>query len=302
MSQLVTGEAVPVELRLARLGSRVPAALVDLAIQLVLGIVLAVALRPVLSSVDAALQAAIILVGVVLILLGYPVLMETFWGGRTIGKWAMGVRVVRDDGGPIRFRHAFVRGLLGAIVEKPGITFGLVAILCSLFSARAKRLGDILAGTVVVHTRVPQTMKPLSSMPPELAGWASTLDLSRLGNDLALACRQFLGRAAALTPEARERLGGELVAAVAATVTPPPPAGTPGWAYLTAVLAERRRRDEQRRAGSAPAAWSPAPPPLSWTPPNAPEASYQAQGGAPPQPEPRQPSPPEPRGPFAPPA
>jgi uncharacterized RDD family membrane protein YckC len=302
MSQLVTGEAVPVELRLARLGSRVPAALVDLAIQLVLGIVLAVALRPVLSSVDAALQAAIILVGVVLIILGYPVLMETFWGGRTIGKWAMGVRVVRDDGGPIRFRHAFVRGLLGAIVEKPGITFGLVAILCSLFSSRAKRLGDILAGTVVVHTRVPQTMKPISSMPPELAGWASTLDLSRLGNDLALACRQFLGRAAALTPEARERLGGELVAAVAATVTPPPPAGTPGWAYLTAVLAERRRRDEQRRAGSTPAAWYGTPPTVPWTSPSASETSYQPQGSTPPQSPPHQPSSREPPGPFAPPA
>jgi uncharacterized RDD family membrane protein YckC len=302
MSQLVTGEAVPVELRLARLGSRVPAALVDMTIQLVLGIVLAVALRPVLSSVDAALQAAIVLVGVIMIILGYPVLMETFWGGRTIGKWAMGVRVVRDDGGPIRFRHAFVRGLLGAIVEKPGITFGLVAILCSMFSARAKRLGDILAGTVVVHTRVPQTMKPISSMPPELAGWATTLDLSRLGDDLALACRQFLGRATTLTPEARERLGGELVAAVAARVTPPPPPYTPGWAYLTAVLAERRRRDEQRRSSSAPPAWNAPPPTPSWTPPSAPQAWDRGEAGPYTRPEPRPPSTPEPPGPFAPPA
>ena len=59
MSQLVTGEAVPVELRLARIGSRVPATLLDFSIQLVLGVILAVALRPVLSWVDAALQAAI---------------------------------------------------------------------------------------------------------------------------------------------------------------------------------------------------------------------------------------------------
>lgn len=302
MSQLVTGEAVPVELRLARIGSRVPATLLDFAIQLVLGVVLAVALRPVLSSVDVALQAAIILVAFVLVVLGYPVLLETFWGGRTIGKWAMGVRVIRDDGGPIRFRHALVRALIGALVEKPGASLGLVAILCSLFSAQAKRLGDILAGTIVVHTRVPQTMKPLSSMPPELAGWAATLDLSRLGDDLALACRQFLGRAASLTPAARERLGGELVAAVAATVTPPPPVGTPGWAYLTAVLSERRRREEQRRTGSAPGTSSGAPAPGPWAPPVPDAPSHTTDRGRYADPEPRHPRTPEPPGPFAPPA
>jgi uncharacterized RDD family membrane protein YckC len=303
MSQLVTGEAVPVELRLARIGSRVPATLLDFSIQLVLGVILAVALRPVLSWVDAALQAAIVLVAFLLVTLGYPILMETLWGGRTIGKWAMGIRVIRDDGGPIRFRHALVRGLLGLLVEKPGISLGLVAIGCSMGSAKAKRLGDILGGSIVVHTRVPQTMKPISSMPPELAGWASTLDLSRLSDDLALACRQFLGRAASLTPPARERLGGELVAAVAATVTPPPPVGTPGWAYLTAVLSERRRRDEQRRTSNAPAAsWAQPPAPPGWTPPAAdpPATTWDRRPYA--EPEPRRPPQPEPPGPFAPPA
>ena len=300
MSQLVTGEAVPVELRVARIGSRVPATLLDFTIQLVLGVVLAVALRPVLSSVDAALQAAIVLAAFVFVILGYPILLETLWGGRTIGKWAMGLRVLRDDGGPIRFRHALVRALLGALVEKPGISLGLVAIFCSMLNVQAKRLGDILAGTVVVHTRVPQTMKPISSMPPELAGWAVTLDLSRLGDDLALACRQFLGRAASLTPPARERLGGELVAAVAATVTPAPPVGTPGWAYLTAVLAERRRRDEQRRTSNAPAAWAGTPPTVPWTPPAAAPAG--ADRGPYREPEPQLARAPEPPGPFAPPA
>src|ERR1700744_932041 len=135
MSQLVTGEAVPVELRVARIGSRGPGALLDFSLQVILGIVLAVALRPVLSSVDSALQAALILVCYVVLILGYPVAMETLTGGRTVGKLAMGLRVVRDDGGPIRFRHAFVRGLLAAVVELPGISLGLVAVVCSLFSA-----------------------------------------------------------------------------------------------------------------------------------------------------------------------
>ena len=87
-------------------------------------------------------------------------------------------------------------------------------------------------------------------MPPPLEGWARSLDLSRLRDDLALSARSFLGRAGDLRPEAREDLGGRLVAAVQAVMSPPPPLGTPGWAYLSAVLAERRRRDGERLGGA----------------------------------------------------
>ncbi len=94
------------------------------------------------------------------------------------------------------------------------------------------------------------------------------MDLSRFNDTLALQCRQFLGRAGQLSDEARERLGGSLVAAVQAAIVTPPPPGTPGWAYLSAVLAERRRREEQRLF---PAAY-PAPPafPAGGFPPPAP--------------------------------
>ncbi len=103
-------------------------------------------------------------------------------------------------------------------------------------------------------------------MPSPLAGWATTLDLSRFDDTLALQCRQFLGRAGQLSDAARERLGGALVASVQSVVTPLPPLGTPGWAYLTAVLAERRRREEIRLYGAPPpvAGWSaPARPPVA---------------------------------------
>jgi hypothetical protein len=89
-------------------------------------------------------------------------------------------------------------------------------------------------------------------MPPQLAWWATTLDLSRLGDDLALAIRQFLGRQHELHAASRDAMGNQLVAAVQAVVSTPPPVGTPGWAYLTAVLAERRRREEQRMYASQP--------------------------------------------------
>ena len=155
---------------------------------------------------------------------------------------ALGLRVVRDDGGPIRFRQAFVRGLLGVV--EIWLTFGAVALIASLASAKGKRIGDYLAGTVVVHERVPVRAAPIALMPPQLAGWAPALDLSRVPDDLALAARQFLGRARELSPAgARARWATSLARALAAVTAPPPPPGVPAWAFLSAVLAERRRRE-----------------------------------------------------------
>ena len=264
MSQVVTGEAVSVDLRIARLPSRAVAASIDFALQaaMLLGVVL-VGGRAGLS-VDPSVALTLLLLTIGAVFLGYPVVFETLWHGRTPGKAAMGLRVVRDDGGPIRFRHALLRGLLGLFVER--YVFVFVAVVTSLLSEKGKRLGDYAAGTLVLQERVPSRAPTLVAMPPGLAPWAATLDLSALPNDLALAVREFLGRAASLRPAAREQLGRQLYDAVTRVVAPPPPPGTPGWAYLAAVLAERRRRDEQRLRASAEA-WSGAPPagtPAPW--------------------------------------
>jgi uncharacterized RDD family membrane protein YckC len=252
---LVSGEAVAIDLRVARIGSRAVAAIIDFVFQLLaLGFIEAVLVNVV--SLDTAALRALVIVVLVAVFIGYPVVMEAAWGGRTLGKAAMGLCAARDDGGPLRFRHALVRGLIGVFVEKPGITLAIAAIASSLSSTRGKRLGDLAAGTVVLQVRLPSSGAYVPPMPPPLAGWAATLDLSRFDDRVALQSRQFLGRAGQLNPDARERLGAALVAAVTAVVAPPPPPGTPGWAYLTAVLAERRRRDEARQFGS----WQPPPP------------------------------------------
>jgi uncharacterized RDD family membrane protein YckC len=244
VSQIITGEAVAIDLRVARVGSRMVGAALDTLVQVVLfAILLALAVR---AAGDEALAAALTLVAYVLAAVGYPLVLETLWGGRTLGKAAMGLRAVRDDGAPVRFRQALVRALLWAIVEGPLPLLGVPAVVSSMVSDRGKRLGDLLAGTVVVQERIPTTGTDVPFMPPPLAGWAGTLDLSRFNDSMALSARQFLGRAADLSEAARETLGARLVASVQEVVTPPPPVGTPGWAYLSAVLAERRRRDEQR--------------------------------------------------------
>lgn len=260
MSDLVTGDAVVLELRLAKLASRSLAQAIDLAVQLTLLVVGTLTVAGVVSFVDDALSAALTLVFYLLVIVGYPVTVETATRGRSLGKLALGLRVVREDGGPIRFRHAFVRGLL-SVVEL-WLSFGSIALITSLASARGKRLGDFLAGTVVVRERVPVAAAPVAAMPPPLSAWASGLDLSRVPDDLALAARQFLARQGELAPHVRDEMGSRLAGSLAAATAPPPPPGTPPWAFLAAVLAERRRRDLRR---FAPIGASPAP-----TPPSAP--------------------------------
>ncbi|ADP84039.1 RDD family protein [Pseudofrankia inefficax] len=246
MSRVVTGEAVAIDLRPARLGSRMVAGLLDLLIQLFVLYGALVTALLVVNPKDDALAAATVLVVYVTTMLGYPVVCETFLRGRTIGKMVMKLRVVRDDGGPVRFRHAFTRGLIGAVVERPGVFVGLPAVLAMLFSGRAKRLGDLFAGTVVVHESVPALLGAVPTVAGPLAGWVTRLDLTGLDDELTGTVRGFLGRVHELSPEARERIGADLVAQVRAVVTPAPPPGTPGWAYLSAVLAERTRRSYQR--------------------------------------------------------
>lgn len=257
MSDVVTGEAVALDLRLAQLPSRLTAAVLDVLVMIGgYALILVVMVYAGLGGVDEALLGGIGIALLVLVFLVYPVAMETLTRGRSLGKMALGLRVVRDDGGPITFRHALVRGLVGLALERPGIFLGgigpAIGMIVAMFSGRGKRIGDMAAGTVVLQERVPARPLWTPTMPPPLAGWAPTLDLTGLDDALALSVREFLDRAGELVPQARETLAGELVDEVRARTTPDPPPGTPGWAYLTAVLAERRRREENRDRRTSP--------------------------------------------------
>lgn len=244
MAGVVTGEAVPLDLRPARVPSRLLAELVDVVVVLLLVLASAWLFSRAPVELDPAAEAALGTALLLALVVGYPTLWETLTRGRTPGKAALGLRVVRDDGGPVRFRHALSRALV-LLVDLP--LLHLPSLLAQVLTERGKGVGDLLAGTFVVAERVPAAATPPAPvMPPPLADWAAGLDLSRMPDHLALAVRQFLGRAPSLAPASREALGSRLASAVAATTSPPPPPGTPGWAYLAAVLAERRRRAEER--------------------------------------------------------
>jgi uncharacterized RDD family membrane protein YckC len=239
----VTGEAVALDLRVAEFPSRTLALTLDLAIQAAALLAIGWFASNVGSELDGAAATALGLVAVVGVIVGLPTLWETLSRGRSPGKAAAGLRVVRDDGGPVRFRHSFVRALL--MIVDFWVTSGAVGLISALVSTRSKRLGDHLAGTVVVRHRVPRatTVHQLSySMPPQLEAWATSLDLARLPDVTVLQARQLLVRADGLAPAVRVSLARQLAAEVAAYVSPAPPAGLSEEGYLRAVLTERMRR------------------------------------------------------------
>jgi len=302
VSDVVTGEAVVVEVRVAQLPSRAAALLIDMAVQIVtlLGASLLVGNLGFLD--DPALTTMVYIVLTVLVIVGYPVTFETLTRGRSLGKIALGLRVVSDDGGPERFRQALFRGLAGVL--EFWMLSGAPALISSLISEKGKRLGDVFSGTIVISERAPRQYGPPLDMPPMLAPWAATLELSRLPEQVAATARQYLMRWHDLAPAVQHEMGVRIATEMSAFVSPPAPPGVPPFAYLTAVLAERRRREQARLAQQTGAhrperQWTgQPPPPAPYAPaPHAP-APYAPPGSAP-QPGYR---PSQPRIPLPPPA
>ncbi|MET9888543.1 RDD family protein [Streptomyces sp. NPDC006430] len=251
MSDLVTGDAVVLGLRPARLPSRSLAIVLDLVVYLTGYLLISIGLAFATASLDGAAQAAVAVAGFLLLLVGVPIAVETLTHGRSLGKLACGLRVVRDDGGPIRFRHALVRGALG-VVELLG-TFGAVACIASLVSARGRRLGDVFAGTLVVRERVPGArVMPVPPPPPWLAGRFSGLDLSAVPDGLWLAIRQYLTRMNQLDPQVGASMAAKLADDLVARTGAPAPVGVPAAAFLMAVVHERQARDAARAFGAGP--------------------------------------------------
>lgn len=242
MSSVITGEAVVLELKPAGFAARGLSVMIDIVAQIVLAILLLLLIGNVFGGIlDTALTTALLLVVVVLLLVVVPVTVETLTRGKSLGRLVMGLRIVRDDGGAVRFRQAFIRGMV-AILEIY-LLAGSLAFLVSLFNERSKRLGDLLAGTYSMRERVVARPRAQAVMPPRLKDWSETADIGRLPDPLARRMSQFLAQAPRLTPEARHSLSLELAAEAGHHVFPPPPGDTHPEEFLHAVIASRRDRD-----------------------------------------------------------
>ena len=243
---LVTGEAVLLDLRTASFAVRMLSASIDGAIQLAIlvgGIVGAVWVMAALDA-DEGFFAAGTLVMSVTAYVGYPVLCEMLLRGRSVGRLVTGTRVVREDGGPVHVRQSVLRAVT-AMFEIWG-TAGAVALTCSVLDRKSRRIGDLLAGTVVIQERMSAPRSQRIELPQELRPWAAGADVGRLPVALVQDIRSFLPRAERIHPRSRQQLSRDLLQRTLPFVAPAPPPGTDPEAFLAAVVSERSRRDEER--------------------------------------------------------
>jgi len=219
-----TPEQIGIEFEIAGLGSRLLAALVDLACMLVFLIVAMVlafaamagsgqrrSFRQVTENVSqsqpwthglGAAAQILLLLSVFVVIWGYYIICEMVTGGASPGKRALGLRVIRDNGLPIGFTQSLLRNLVRILDFLPwAYGVGLVAVFVS---RRSQRLGDLVAGTLVVRLAV-DGHQPLGAMPwvPAAATQPGTHPLAPAERDLIA---RFLGRSANLEPEARRSL------------------------------------------------------------------------------------------------
>jgi uncharacterized RDD family membrane protein YckC len=261
-ARMVTPEAVALEFRTANLGSRVLAYLIDMVV-VVAGIVAVLFAMALLGQTSDVVVPDWVALTIVLVLLpawwlGYFIAFETLWRGRTPGKAALGLRVVTKEGAPVRFRHAAIRGLLGLVDFL--VLGGFIAVVFILFTRDNQRLGDMVAGTLVLRERSAlATPAPVSfAPPPGLEHYTATLDPSGVGTEEYQAVRTYLLRAASLPPGPRSALALQLATPLAARLRPPPPAGVSPELYLSCVAAAYQQR-QRLAAAPVPAPAAPAP-------------------------------------------
>jgi uncharacterized RDD family membrane protein YckC len=299
--RMVTPEAVALEFTTANVGSRILAFVIDAAI---VGVVSFLGVLP-LALTDATLPEWLVVSILVIVIpgwyFGYFTVSETLWRGRTVGKAALGLRVVTKEGGPVRFRHAAIRTILGLVDF--GIGSGFFAILLILLTRDNQRLGDLVAGTLVLRERsgLPAPAPVSFDVPAGLEPYVATLDVSGLTTGQYQAVRTFLLRTPTLAPQPRASLALQLASPVAQRLRAPPPQGVPPELYLRCVAAayQRRQRPADASMATAPpirSAWSEAATP-------APTAAPAGAGGPGPEQGPRpatQPVPAAPTGTAAP--
>jgi uncharacterized RDD family membrane protein YckC len=239
--QLITGEAVALDLRAASFVLRAAGAVIDFVVYVVAYILMVLVLIDLAGrlGLDQAVTTAIGLSALVLCVVVIPVAVETITQGKSLGKLVVGARIVRDDGGAIGFRHAFIRALTG--VFEIYMTFGGMAATVGLLNGKAKRLGDLVAGTYSQYERISRASTPVFTVPTELFTWSRTADVARMPDRLSRRVAQFLSQAGGFTQGSRRRLATELANEVSVYVSPVPTADPE--LFLAATAAMRRERE-----------------------------------------------------------
>ena len=244
---VITGEAIALLVQPASLFLRVVSAIID-AIAVILGMIITYEMLFLILTLhdgsddfmyfsNEAQVAALVSIITALWLFLVPMTVETLTRGKSLGRFIVGTRIVRDDGGPITLRHAFVRTLIG--LGELWATMGAGAIIAAWTNRRGKRIGDIFAGTYAVSETSGLTRRPLL-LAPELAQWASEANVGELDGVTTVTARRFLQSATKMDPLHRQQAAQTLATALLNQVYPPLPPGTDPERFIAAVLVLRR--------------------------------------------------------------
>ena len=247
--ELVTGEAVSLDLRPTSFVLRAAGALIDYLayVLLLIGALLLVSLLNDGGVLDDALAQAFLVASIATCLIVVPTVVETASHGRSLGRVAVGARIVRADGGAIGLRHALTRSLVGLL--ELVLTSGGLAVVVALLNGSSRRLGDLMAGTYSRNERVPKPTHVVYGVQHELQGWAGVADVARLPDGLARRISSFLQQAPQLSPGSRHRIAFDLATEASPYVSPVPDVH-PEF-LLAGVSAVRRQREAEALAREA---------------------------------------------------
>ena len=214
---VLTPERVSLEYGIAGIGSRAGAAIIDTLIQALALLILAAAGLGAGAAMSIAtgefasiIVLAVMALGGFVVTTGYFLIFEIVWSGQTPGKRALGVRVIRESGYPLRPVDSVIRNVV-RIADWIPIFYG-VGVLVMLLNKRSKRLGDFAAGTIVVREGTPRTLSTVSAVTSESDGQSMGVALSAADATLV---RDFLVRRDSMHPRARADLARRLANALA---------------------------------------------------------------------------------------
>jgi len=262
-----TPEGVSLDVVLAGFGSRFIAFALDFLVQAAAYVVLLFLIFGVMlehaSGTSLLVAQGVLALVTLLDFIGYFIVCELLFAGRTLGKRATGIRVVRVGGQPVGWWSSLLRNILRLVDMMPGTVY-LVGAILILSTKRNQRLGDLVGNTIVIRERVaavagqqggwsdpsaygtpaPQapgawgaSFQQAAWLPPELAHW----DVSAVPEQELMLARTFLANRAGYDAIARDRLAGQLANRiwpyVAGPTVPPHPE-----VFLDAVLRVKAAR------------------------------------------------------------
>ncbi len=222
-----TPEQVALEFPLAGVGSRFLALAIDMLLQMTIGLFAFGAVSGAWSLLGGRVVGgpwfvAVLIIVVFLLFYGYFAGFEAFWHGQTPGKRLIGLRVLSVTGRPARIDEAILRNLLRVIDQLPGVY--AIGIVTMLVSSRNQRLGDLAAGTVVVHEKALSAPIMQVASPTAGVGWSGGTGLS---DAELLLVETFLQRRHELPPGVRETHARTIADRLRARLGPAAPALDP---------------------------------------------------------------------------